>query len=183
MSGDKIRVRKAFAELRKAGFTARMNFKRCQASAYAAIPKPPEGEAARIVFYHRQDAKVFDEFGNITCEDEFARMDNFSARLENNSGTQGYMIVYGGRHGKRNEAKARAARMKFYLVRIRDQSAERIITLDGGYRDEQTTELWLLPLHEPAPIPTPTVKAKDVQLRGRMKVRGYNCGAFIGLSQ
>ncbi len=62
---DKIRVRKAFAELRKAGFTARMNFKRCQSSAYAAIRRPPKGIEPRIVFYHRQDAKVFDEFGNI----------------------------------------------------------------------------------------------------------------------
>jgi len=127
-----------------------------------------------------QPSKKFDEFGNITCEDELARLDNFSAHLEKNPSSQGYMIVYGGRRGKRNEARARAARMKFWLVRIRDLPAERITTIDGGYRDEQTTELWLSPLNGFAPIPTPTVKAKDVQLRGRVKVRGYSCGALIG---
>ncbi|HZG51024.1 MAG TPA: hypothetical protein VEZ40_02710 [Pyrinomonadaceae bacterium] len=127
-----------------------------------------------------QFSNRLDEFGNITCEDEMARLDNLSVHLQSNPGYQGYMIVYGGRRGKRDEARARAARMKFYLVRIRGLSAERIITINGGYREEQTTELWLLPPGQPAPIPTPTVKAKDVRLRGRVKVRGYNCGAFIG---
>lgn len=125
-------------------------------------------------------SKNFDKFGDINCEEELARLDNFFAHLQSNPNYQGYMIVYGGRRGKRNEAKARAARMKFYLVRIRDLPAERIITIDGGYREEQTTELLLSPPNEPAPIPTPTVKAKDVRLRGRVNVRGYNCGAFIG---
>ena len=127
-----------------------------------------------------QFANRFDEFGNINCEDEMARLDNFAAHLQSTPGSQGYMIVYGGRRGKRDEARARAARMKFYLARIRGLPAERVITIDGGYREEQTTELWLQPPGERAPIPTPTVKAKDVRLRGRVRVRGYNCGAFIG---
>lgn len=124
--------------------------------------------------------KKFDWFGNINCEEELARLDNFYAHLQRDPNSQGYMLVYGGRRGKRNEARARAARMRFYLVRTRALPAERIITIDGGYREEQTTELWLLPLNEPVPTPTPTVEAKDVRLRGRVKVKGYNCGAFIG---
>ncbi len=86
----------------------------------------------------------FDEFGNITCEDELARLDAFTMELLSNPNLQGYIIVYGGRRGRRSEAKARAARMKFYLVRVRGLDAQRILTMDGGYREELSGELWLM---------------------------------------
>jgi len=124
--------------------------------------------------------KEFDEFGDITCEDELARLDNFSVYLQNAPDTLGYIIVYGGRRGKRNEAKARAARMKYYLTRARRLPARRIVTIDGGYREEQTSELWMSPPGDPAPLPTPTVKVKDVRLKGRVKIRGYSCGEGLG---
>jgi hypothetical protein len=128
----------------------------------------------------RQSNKRIDEFGNITCEDELARLDNFSVYLENNPTYQGYIIVYGGRRGKRNEAKARAARMRYWLTRMRRLPARRIITIDGGYREEQTSELWMSPPGDPAPAPTPTVKVEEVRFKGRVKIRGYSCGEGLG---
>lgn len=127
-----------------------------------------------------QQPRNFDHFGNISCEDELARLDNFSNQLQSNLEAQGYIIVYGGRRGRRNEAKARAARMKFYLLQIRGLDAKRIFTLDGGYREELSGELWLVQHGESAPLPTPTVKLKDVKLKGRVKVRGYSCGEGLG---
>lgn len=48
------KLRKMFATLRKAGFTARMNFMCCQSCAWAEIgniePQPED-----VVFYHNQD--------------------------------------------------------------------------------------------------------------------------------
>ena len=128
----------------------------------------------------RQLDQKLDEFGDITCEDELARLDNFSVHLQNAADAQGYIIVYGGRRGKRNEAKARAARMKYWLTRARQLPARRIVTIDGGYRDEQTSELWMVPPGGPAPIPTPTVKVEDVKLKGRVRIRGYSCGEGLG---
>lgn len=126
------------------------------------------------------ESRKFDEFGNVTCEDELARLDNFTSELQNNAEAQGYIIVYGGRRGRRNEAKARAARMRFYLVRNRGLDAKRIITLDGGYREALTSELWVVRRGEPAPLPSPTVSPGDVKLRGRVRVRGYYCGEGLG---
>jgi hypothetical protein len=118
----------------------------------------------------------FDEFGDINCEDELAHLDNFSIQLQNNPNLHGYIIVYGGRRGRRNEAKARAARMKYYLMHNRGLNKNRVITLDGGFREKLMGELWLVKGGESAPIPTPTVDPKDVRLRGRVRIRGYYCG-------
>lgn len=127
-----------------------------------------------------QTARKFDEFGSIACEDELARLDAFAIELQNDPRARGHIIIYGGRRGRRNEAKARSARMKFYLVRVRGLDSRRIATVDGGFREELSGELWLVRPGEPAPAPTPTVNAKDVRLRGRVRVRGYNCGAGLG---
>jgi hypothetical protein len=47
-------LRYAFADLRKKGYFARMNFWCCQSCAWSAIP---EDKADKVVFYHNQDAK------------------------------------------------------------------------------------------------------------------------------
>jgi hypothetical protein len=124
--------------------------------------------------------RKFDEFGNINCEDELARLDSFAIELQNRSNLRGYIIIYGGRRGLRNEAKARAARMKYYLVHSRGLDKTRTITLDGGYRESLMGELWLSQSGTPAPTPTPTVRAMDVTLKGRVRVYGYNCGDAMG---
>jgi len=132
------------------------------------------------VCFAQEPARRLDEFGNVTCEDELARLDNFTNELLSDVNARGHLIVYGGRRGRRNEAKARAARMKFYLVRNRGLDARRITTVDGGYREELTTELWVVRRGESAPLPTPTVSPRDVKLKGRMRVRGYYCGEGLG---
>ena len=123
-----------------------------------------------------QSPGKFDEFGDINCEDELARLDNFSIQLQSDPNLQGYIVIYGGRRGRRNEAKARAARMKYYLVHNRVLNRNRVITLDGGFRENLMGELWLARRGDAAPTPSPTVDPKDVKLRGRVRVRGYHCG-------
>jgi hypothetical protein len=123
-----------------------------------------------------QPTGKFDEFGDINCEDELARLDNFSIQLQSDPNLQGYIIIYGGRRGRRNEAKARAARMKYYLVHNRGLNKNRVIPLDGGFRENLMGELWLIKHGDVAPTPSPTVDMKYVKLRGRVRVRGYYCG-------
>jgi len=124
--------------------------------------------------------RKFDAFGNINCEDELARLDSFVIELQNRPALHGYIIIYGGRRGRRNEAKARAARMKYYMVHSRGLDKTRIITLDGGYRESLVGELWLSQSGTVAPTPTPTVRATDVRLKGSVRVYGYNCGDAMG---
>jgi hypothetical protein len=132
-------------------------------------------------------AKEFDKFGNICCEDEKAHLDNFAIHLMNEPGAQGYIIFYEGRRyascynsrpriPRRGEAEARAARMKPYLVESRGMDANRIVVINGGYREEWMAELWIVPNGANPPKPTPTLEAKDVRFRkGKIPKDAYDC--------
>jgi hypothetical protein len=132
-------------------------------------------------------AREFDKFGNICCEDEKARLDNFAIHLMNEPRSQGYIIFYEGRRyascysarpriPRRREAEARAARMKPYLVDTRGLGANRIIMIKGGYREEWVAELWIVPNGANPPKPTPTLEAKDIRFRrGKIPKDAYDC--------
>ena len=60
--------------------------------------------------------------------------------------------------------------IKDYMLNRRGVSTDRIVMMNGGYREESTVELWLAPRGESAPTAAPTVSAKDVKFRkGRIK--------------
>ncbi len=62
------------------------------------------------------------------------------------SDSTGYIINYGGRGDtKRDEIQIRGSRMKGYSVETRGVSLSRIETVNGGYREKFTIELWLVP--------------------------------------
>ena len=131
----------------------------------------------------------FDEFGNICCDDEKARLDNFAIQLGNNPDTQGYIIFYGGRRQnypycdssrlrlpRRGEAEARAARMKPYLVNSRGVDSNHIVVINGGYRESWSAEIWIVPKGANPPTPTPTVQPQEIKFRrGKAKSRDYRC--------
>ncbi len=71
-------------------------------------------------------AVKFDEYGNIKFNDEKARLDNYAIQLQNQPGSQGYIVVYGSCEG---EAQARADRAKDYLVNTRGIDPGRIMVL------------------------------------------------------
>jgi hypothetical protein len=90
----------------------------------------------------------FDEYGNIKFNDEKARLDNYAIQLQNQPGSQGYILAYGACAG---EAQARADRAKDYLVNTRGIDASRLVTVDGGCRSELTVQLWIVPTGATAP--------------------------------
>src|SRR5438067_1597926 len=104
-----------------------------------------------------RDPVKFDEFGNLNCEDEMARLDNFAVQLQNSPSMVGYVVAYGGRYGRRGEAWARASRIKSYLVKSRGLDAGRIAKINGGYMKSLTIDLWILPRDMSAPL-TPTLQ-------------------------
>jgi hypothetical protein len=106
----------------------------------------------------------FDTYGRIARNDEKARLDNFAVALQNDPGAQGYIIAYGGRRGPAGEAQTRADFAKNYLVNSRGIDAGRLATLDGGFREEATTELWLVPSGASPPTASPNVDASEVQV-------------------
>jgi hypothetical protein len=121
--------------------------------------------------------RKLDEYGNIRWSDERARLDNFVVELQNNPAARGYMICYGGRVGRAGEAERRCRRAMTYVVnRQRGIDAARIVTVDGGYREDLTVELWVLPSGATPPTASPTVDPSEVRFiksrpRGRARRR------------
>ena len=123
----------------------------------------------------------FDEFGDINCEDEMARLDNFAIQLQHEPQAKGVIIFYGGktfrgRLPRRGEAEARAARLKPYLVGRRGIPTNQVVVINGGYADEWRATLWVVPSGANIPTPFPTVQAKDIKFRkGKASPREYRC--------
>jgi hypothetical protein len=99
----------------------------------------------------------FDEFGDIRIGDTKARLDNLAITLQSDPTLQSHIVVYGGRGSAPDQARRRAASMKDYLMNQRGLEPERIITLDGGYRNELSGELWLSLRGASAPSVRPTI--------------------------
>lgn len=106
----------------------------------------------------------FDEYGDLAITEEHKRLDDFALQLRSEPNTQGYIITYAGRRARAGEAQARAERAKNYLVNMRSIESARIITMDGGYRDELTVELFAGAKGGAAPIASPTVCPSEVQI-------------------
>ena len=125
--------------------------------------------------------RKFDEFGDINCEDEMARLDNFAIHLQNDPSTKGLMIFYGGqrfrgRLPKRGEAAARAARLKPYLVQRRGVPSDQVIVVDGGYAKEWHVEVWIIPAGASLVTPNPIVPANQIKFRkGKARARDFRC--------
>ncbi|HKS26438.1 MAG TPA: hypothetical protein VJS44_01400 [Pyrinomonadaceae bacterium] len=110
---------------------------------------------------------AFDQYGAISFEDEKARLDNFGIQLMNELSARGFIIAYGGRISYEGQASERARRAKDYLVSVRNLVDERIVTVDGGYREDATVELWLVPQEATEPTASPTLRSEDVQIVAR----------------
>lgn len=121
-------------------------------------------------------ARKFDEFSNINCEDEMARLDNYAIELQHDPGLRAYVVVYAGRVSSINEAVARAKRIRLYLVKNRHIEAERVSLIDGGYREKLEVEVWAVPRGADAPAPTPTLTRREVKVR-RVRARVVDCAA------
>ena len=116
-----------------------------------------------VSFPSRPESRKVDEYGNIKFNDEKARLDNYAIELQNDPTAQGYLVCYGGRTGRTGEAQRRCDRAKNYLVSTRGIDASRVVTVDGGFREELTVELWVVPSGANPPQSTPTVDPSEVR--------------------
>jgi|SRR6185503_4965898 len=108
-----------------------------------------------------QFAPVFDQYGDISINDENARLDNFAAQLSHLSDSVGYIIVYPSRQKSSAKALNRAGRARSYLATARDIDRNRVRVITGGRRDRFTIELYILPKTQAAPRPDPSISGKS----------------------
>jgi hypothetical protein len=104
-----------------------------------------------------------DEFSGAGWESAMAHLDSFVVELQNNPNEVGVVMVYGGNHRRRGEAKAWSACIKDYLTKRRGIPANRLIMIDGGYRQTLTVELWRTADRKFLPSPSAQIKLKSVR--------------------
>lgn len=123
-----------------------------QASTDVLSPTPPPVEPRK-----------FDEFPNLAFDDQKARLDNLAIQMQNEPNAQGYIIVYAGRNSRPGTADRLGARARDYLVQQRGLDPSRFTVVNGGFRDSDYFELWIVPQGAQPPQPTPSVQPGDVQ--------------------
>jgi len=106
----------------------------------------------------KAEARKLDEYGKLLPKDENERLDKFTIELQMDPTAQAYIIGYGGRLSRAGDAPRLADKAKGYLVTKRGVDRDRIVTIDGGYREQVAVELWLVPSRASLPKPTPTIK-------------------------
>ena len=107
-------------------------------------------------------AREFDECNACTFDDQKARLDNLAVELQNDPSTRGYILAYGGRMSPIGQVEKLMSRARDYLVTQRGIDASRLVVVNGGFREEDNVELWIVPSGAAAPQPTPTVQAGEV---------------------
>ena len=112
-------------------------------------------------------AREFDECNHCTFDDQKARLDNLAVELQNDPSTRAYIIAYGGRMSPLGQVEKLMSRAREYLITQRGIDGSRIVTVNGGFREDDSVELWIVPSGAAAPRPTPTVQAGDVYKRKR----------------
>ena len=100
--------------------------------------------------------KRFDEFPSIAHDDDKARFDNLAIEMQNNPGATGYIIAYAGRNSRAGEADRMTKRAADYLITTRGISRDRLVFINGGRRELNSFELWIVPQGAEPPRPTPT---------------------------
>ena len=115
------------------------------------IPPPP------------REGREFDVCCSCAFDDQKARLDNLAIELQNDPSSTAYVFGYGGRTSRVGEAERLTARARDYLVTERNIDPARIVIVNGGYREDDCVELWIVPSGATAPPPRPTVQPGDVR--------------------
>ncbi|MGB7923244.1 MAG: PEGA domain-containing protein [Pyrinomonadaceae bacterium] len=123
-----------------------------QASTDVLSPTPPPVEPRK-----------FDEFVNLAFDDQKARLDNLAIQMQNEPNAQAYIIVYAGQTSRAGTADRLGARARDYLTGERGLDPSRITVVNGGFRESDYFELWIVPQGAQPPQPTPTVQPGDAR--------------------
>lgn len=111
-------------------------------------------------------AVKFDEFKYDSNEDTKARLAPLAKALKNQPRARAFIIAYVDRLFRYGDSSAGSmgAYTRIDLVYRREDAIEwdRVVIVDGGYREENMIEVYLVPPGAPAPTPRPTLQPAEV---------------------
>lgn len=109
-----------------------------------------------------------DQYGGVARGKENRHLDRFAEILKASSPESiGYVFSYAGKSACIYEGSLRGKRILQYLVEKHNIPMKRLISVDAGFRDTWTVELFIQPNAACGPLPTPTRKRVDVHVSGR----------------
>ena len=120
-----------------------------------------------------EKTELIDEFGRLGHCDLTSRFDMFFYQLSQNPSSVGYVIVYQGTDVL--PASYDSPGMERFFVNhmyFRNFDSSRVVVINGGFREEARTELWIVPPggEEPAPkdtVPAPVIPTSETFLFDR----------------
>jgi hypothetical protein len=111
---------------------------------------------------------MFDEYGSLSHEDEAKYLDRFAEYLKHaGSASIAYICSYSGRRACLYEGQWRADRAKNYLVERHSIPSDRIIAVDGGFRENWNVDLFIQSHGTCGPMPSPTLQRDDAHVSGQ----------------
>jgi hypothetical protein len=114
-----------------AGYPASSNA-RCSASCSTQIPVAAT-------------CRKFDEYPEISRNEEKARLDNLGVALQNDPFSTAYVIIHPAEHAKAGDIEKRSHNVTDYLINSRGLDSKRIVIQVGSTRPEAVVEIWLCP--------------------------------------
>ena len=103
----------------------------------------------------RPVARSFAEFPSVAFNEDKANFDNFAVALQEDPTATGYVIVYNGRRSRPARLNTLVSRSRDYVVNTRNIDRSRVVVVNGGTREVDTIELWIVPQGAQPPRPTP----------------------------
>lgn len=101
-------------------------------------------------------AEKFASYGIDASNNERDKLSLFSAKLVQQPSAQGYLLIYDSHRGTSGAANAAGERAKAYLVKEQGIDPERIVLIEGGFKEKLTVDLWIVPTGATLPKPEPT---------------------------
>lgn len=126
------------------------------------LPVPCEKSALTTVELGRKPYQ-FDSAARYNESELFARLDAFMAQLSNDPTMTGYIIIYASRSKGVRESKRAITSLRNYIA-FRRFDPNRITIIEGGFREYNTVDSWLVPPGVEPPVPTPSVDSRFIEI-------------------
>lgn len=126
----------------------------------------------------RPAAQLLDEWSkSMGSEDRSARYDGFMNMVLADPGNKAVFVFYCGKECYYGEFEAHIRGIVTMKLDDWKIDRDRIVFIQGGYRDETVIRVWVVPQGADFPTPEPTVKFEDVKFKGVYKktIEVYDC--------
>ncbi len=80
---------------------------------------------------------------------------------------------------RRGEARNKAESIILYLTKWQKLSKEKLVLINGGYRESYGVELWIARKSKEQPKPTPDLQEKDIKFRKGKAPKVRDCNSFM----